>query len=149
MASQFGSPVSVVPSPGTTTENSPTMDFNFNKSQVFNATTPPLAQHFGSPCDTSQYSPQQHAAAVHGITNAYRSIQRTNFVAPLPPTSLAQQIQAISHLLKRGTNPNSIVKYVEHFNIMRDSGNMDDLATIAGLPAEDLEKIILHVGKYR
>ena len=149
MASQLEPPASVVPSPGITTEYSPTTGIDFNTSQVSNATTPLLAQQFGSPCDASQYSPQQHAAAVHGITNAYRSIQRTNFVAPLPPTSLAQQIQAISHLLKRGTNPNSIVKYVEHFNIMRDSGNMDDLATIAGLPAEDLEKMILHVGKYR
>ena len=147
MASQFGSPVSVVPSPGTTTENSPTMDFNFNKSQVFNATTPPLAQHFGSPGDTSRYSPHQHAAAVHGITNAYGSIQRTNFVAPIPPTSLAQQIQAIYHLLKRGTNPNDIVKYVETFKKMLHSGNFNDLAIIAVRPTEELAELVLHVGK--
>ncbi|KAI4906461.1 hypothetical protein J4E90_010535 [Alternaria incomplexa] len=112
---------------------------------MVNAVTPPLAQHFGSPCDTSQYSQHQHAAAVHGITNAYGSIQHTIFVAPLPPTSLAQQIQAISHLLKRGTNPNNIVKYVEHFNIMLDSGNLNDLAIIAVLPAEDLAKMVVHV----
>ena len=147
MASQFESPASVVPSPGTTTEYSPTMGINFNTSQVSNATAPPLAQHFGSPCDTSQYSPQQHAAAVGGIANGYESIQRTNFVAPLPPTSLAQQIQAIYHLLKRGTNPNDIVKYVETFKKMLYSGNFNDLAIIAVRPTEELAELVLHVGK--
>jgi len=147
MASQFESPASVVPSPGTTTEYSPTMGINFNTSQVSNATAPPLAQHFGSPCDTSQYSPQQRAAAVGGIANGYESIQRTNFVAPLPPTSLAQQIQAIYHLLKRGTNPNDIVKYVETFKKMLHSGNFNDLAIIAVRPTEELAELVLHVGK--
>jgi len=147
MASQLEPPASVVPSPGITTEYSPTTGINFNTSQVSNATTPLLAQQFGSPCDASQYSPQQHAAAVHGITNAYESIQRTDVVTPLPPTSLAQQIQAILRLLERGTNLNDIVNYVETFKIMLYSGNFNDLAIIAARPTEELAELVLHVGK--
>lgn len=137
------------PSLSTTHGYGSTPGINFNMSQVSNATAPPLAHLCGSPYDTSQYSPQQYSAAVHDTTNGYESIQRTNSVTPLPPTSLAQQIQAIFDLLKRGTNPNDIVKYVETFKSMLYSGNFNDLAIIAVLPSEDLAKMVLNVGEYR
>jgi len=70
----------------------------------------------------------------------------SSFIATL---SLSLEFQTVLDLLNRGTNPNNIVKYVETYNTMADSGNLNDLAILAGLPTDDLAKIVLDVGKIR
>ena len=80
-------------------------------------------------------------------------------MATLGSPSLAQQNQAIFALLVRGATLEFIFQYVETFKYMvwsNDivglaftalSGNLQDLAIMAVIPAEELVGKILHVGQ--
>jgi len=65
-----------------------------------------------------------------------------------PPPSIAQQNQAMFDLLKRGTDPDRVLHYVENFKTMVSSGNLRDLAILAVVPTEELQRMIAHNGQY-
>ncbi|KAI4649977.1 uncharacterized protein J4E78_008258 [Alternaria triticimaculans] len=132
-------PNPTTPSPGTAMEYNPTMDMDSSTGEGSNQATPPTPSYLGSPY-------------------GYESIQGTDSImATLGSPSLAQQNQAIFALLVRGATLEFIFHYVETFKhmvwsndivglaFMALSGNLQDLAIMAVIPAEELVGRILHV----
>ena len=159
MAIQFGSPASVVPSPGTTAEYSPTIGMYSSPGGSSNQAVPATPSHLGSPHDFPQHGYLERVVAYDNTPYGYESIQRTNSImAPVWSPPLTQQNRAILALLERGTAPLLISHYVETFKHMvlstnlnglafaAGSGNLQYLAIVATIPTEELAGRILQVG---
>lgn len=111
---------------------------------------------------TSQYL---HTSPVHATAETYEpnetggnysSLAGDLHLGSLPPlypqpteaTTTQRQDQAIYDFLRRGTDPNKILDYVENFKIMTLSGNFHDLAIMAEIPSEELTKRVENIGMY-
>lgn len=147
-ASQDSPNLSNLPSPNTVKEMGSTSANNFNTNRASYTTALPTSQPSGSPYDPFQYSPQQHVVATPDNTYGCDLVQGTNTIMTPPPPSIAQQNQAMFDLLKRGTDPDRVLHYVENFKTMVSSGNLRDLAILAVVPTEELQRMIAHNGQY-
>jgi len=159
MTTQLEPPASAVPSPGTTTEYSPTMGMYSSTGGGSNQATPPTPSQWGSPYEFPQHGYLQHVVANRDTPYGYESIQGTNSImTTLCSPSFAQQDQALFALFNKGTSLELIFQGVESFKHMvlsknfnglafaAWSGNLQYLAIVATIPMEELAGRALRVG---